>query len=79
MTSRPTRSATRWAATAANFDVPAAWTGRRIFLTFDGVDSAFYLWVNGRQVGYSVNSRNAAEFDITDFVKPGRNTMAVEV
>ena len=62
-----------------DFDVPAAWEGRRIFVTFDGVDSAFFLWVNGRQVGYSVNSRNAAEFDLTSFVKPGRNSIAVEV
>jgi beta-galactosidase len=62
-----------------DFEVPAAWNGRRIFVTFDGVDSAFYIWVNGRQVGFSVNSRNAAEFDLTAFVKPGRNMMAVEV
>ncbi len=61
------------------FDLPAAWDGRRIFVTFDGVDSAFFLWINGQQVGYSVNSRNAAEFDITALVKPGRNMIAVEV
>ncbi|MGC8643207.1 MAG: glycoside hydrolase family 2 TIM barrel-domain containing protein, partial [Isosphaeraceae bacterium] len=61
------------------FEVPAVWKGRRIFLTFDGVDSAFYLWVNGQKVGYSVNSRNAAEFDITRYVKPGENLLAVEV
>ena len=52
---------------------------RRIFITFDGVDSAFFLWINGQKVGYSVNSRNAAEFDITTYVKPGKNMMAVEV
>ena len=50
-----------------------------IFLTFDGVDSAFFLWINGQKVGYSVNSRNAAEFDITKYVKPGKNMVAVEV
>jgi beta-galactosidase len=61
------------------FDVPATWNGRTIFLTFDGVDSAFFLWINGRQVGYSVNSRNAAEFDVTGYVTPGRNLVAVEV
>ena len=61
------------------FEVPADWQGRRIFLTFDGVDSAFFLWINGQQVGYSVNSRNAAEFDITRFLKPGRNLVAAEV
>jgi len=62
-----------------DFEVPAAWKGRRIFMTFDGVDSAFFLWVNGQKVGYSVNSRNAAEFDVTQYVKPGRNLVAVEV
>ncbi len=61
------------------FRVPANWAGRRIFINFDGVDSAFFLWINGKRVGYSVNSRNAAEFDITDYVKPGNNMVAVEV
>ncbi len=62
-----------------NFEVPADWDGRRIFVTFDGVDAGFFLWVNGKKVGYSVNSRNAAEFDITGYVKPGSNMIAAEV
>jgi beta-galactosidase len=62
-----------------NFEVPLSWKGRRIFVTFDGVDAGFFLWVNGKKVGYSVNSRNAADFDITNFVKPGNNIIAVEV
>ncbi len=62
-----------------DFDVPSSWKGRRIFITFDGVDSAFFIWVNGKKVGYSVNSRNAAEFDLTPFVNAGKNTLAVEV
>ncbi|MDR6941162.1 glycoside hydrolase family 2 TIM barrel-domain containing protein [Mucilaginibacter pocheonensis] len=62
-----------------NFDVPANWNGRRIFITFDGVDAGFFIWVNGKKVGYSVNSRNAAEFDITKYVQPGKNMVAVEV
>ncbi|MCO5948321.1 glycoside hydrolase family 2 TIM barrel-domain containing protein [Mucilaginibacter flavidus] len=62
-----------------NFQVPANWNGRRIFVTFDGVDAGFFVWVNGKKVGYSVNSRNAADFDITNFVKPGNNMIAVEV
>ena len=62
------------------FDVPSDWSGRRIFLTFDGVDSAFFVWVNGKKVGYSVNSRNPAEFDLTSYVIPGqKNLLAVEV
>jgi len=62
-----------------DFDVPANWSGSRVFLKFDGVDSFFYLWVNGKYIGFSKDSRTAAEFDVTDFVKPGRNTVAVEV
>ena len=62
-----------------NFEVPADWKGRRTFLTFDGVDAGFFLWINGKKVGYSVNSRNAAEFDITQFIHPGNNMVAVEV
>lgn len=61
------------------FDVPDDWTGRRNFITFDGVDCAFFLWVNGEKVGFSVNSRNAADFDLTKFLKPGKNMIAVEV
>jgi len=62
-----------------DFEVPADWAGRRIFITFDGVDCAFFIWVNGEKVGYSINSRNAADFDLTKYVKPGKNTLAVEV
>ncbi|RWY53860.1 glycoside hydrolase family 2 TIM barrel-domain containing protein [Mucilaginibacter gilvus] len=62
-----------------DFTVPAAWTGRRIFISFDGVDAGFFIWVNGKKVGYSVNSRNVAEFDLTQYVQPGKNTLAVEV
>ena len=61
------------------FSVPTEWTGRRNFITFDGVDCAFFLWVNGEKVGFSVNSRNAAEFDLTKYLKPGKNMIAVEV
>jgi beta-galactosidase len=61
------------------FDVPADWAARRNFITFDGVDCAFFLWVNGEKVGFSVNSRNAAEFDLTKYLKPGKNMIAVEV
>jgi len=62
-----------------DFTVPAEWKGRRTFITFDGVDAGFFIWVNGQKVGYSVNSRNAAEFDLTKYIKPGKNTLAVEV
>lgn len=61
------------------FNLPTEWTGRRNFITFDGVDCAFFLWVNGEKVGFSVNSRNAADFDLTKYLKPGKNMIAVEV
>jgi beta-galactosidase len=61
------------------FEVPESWDDRRIFLHFEGVSSAFYVWVNGEEVGYSQGSRTPAEFDITPFVRPGGNTLAVEV
>jgi beta-galactosidase len=61
------------------FRPPAAWNGRQTFLDFDGVNSAFYVWVNGQKVGYSQDSRLPAEFNITKYLKPGENTVAVEV
>lgn len=62
-----------------DFTVPENWKGRRILITFDGVDAGFFIWVNGKKVGYGVNSRNAAEFDLTKYLVPGKNTLAVEV
>ena len=62
-----------------SFTVPADWKGRQVILNFDGVDSFFYLWVNGKYVGFSKNSRNTARFDITDCLKEGENVLAVEV
>ncbi len=59
--------------------VPDAWQGRQVFVHFDGVESAFYLWINGEKVGYSQGSRTPAEFDITRFLQPGKNTLAAEV
>ncbi|HRR56268.1 MAG TPA: glycoside hydrolase family 2 TIM barrel-domain containing protein [Acidobacteriota bacterium] len=61
------------------FDLPGHWQGKRVVLHFDGVESAFYVWVNGEEVGYSEDSRTPAEFDITPYVRPGSNVLAVEV
>ena len=61
------------------FTVPAAWKGRQVFIHFDGVSSAFYLWINGRKVGYSQGSRTPAEFNITKYLKAGKNVLAAEV
>ena len=62
-----------------DFELPASWKGDRVFLKFDGVDSFYYLWVNGKYVGFTKDSRCAAEYDVTDIVKPGKNTVALEV
>jgi len=61
------------------FRLPSEWKGRQVFLHFDGVESAFYVWVNGQFVGYSEDSRTPAEFNITSFLREGENTLAVEV
>jgi beta-galactosidase len=61
------------------FTVPEDWKGRQVFLHFAGVDSAFYVWVNGTRVGYNEDSRTPAEFNITPHLRAGDNLLAVEV
>lgn len=61
------------------FSVPSSWNDRQVFIVFDGVNSAFYLWINGQKVGYSQDSRTPAEFNITKYLKPGQNILAAEV
>ena len=61
------------------FDLPENFAGQQIILHFGGVKSAFYVWVNGKMVGYSEDSCLPAEFDVTDNVQPGKNTVAVQV
>lgn len=61
------------------FRVPAAWEGRRVFIVFNGVSSSLRLWLNGREVGYSEDSRTPAEFDLTPYLKTGDNLLAAEV
>lgn len=60
-------------------NVPADWKDKQIILRFDGVDSAFHVWVNGKPAGFSKGSRIPAEFDVTDLVEAGPNTVAVRV
>ncbi len=60
-------------------DVPETWNGEQIIAHFGGVTSNMYLWVNGKFVGYSEDSKLAAEFDVTKFIKPGRNLIAMQV
>ena len=61
------------------FNIPENWDGREIILHFGAVKSAMYVWVNDKKVGYSQGSKLPAEFDITSFIRPGSNTLAVEV
>jgi len=61
------------------FSIPEDWNGRQVFLNFEGVDSAFYLWINGRKVGYNEDSRTDAEFNVTPYIRRGRNLVAAEV
>lgn len=61
------------------FRLPGGWLSRRVTLRFEGVDSAYHVWVNGKPVGYSQGSRLPSEFDITDYVREGRNSLAVKV
>jgi beta-galactosidase len=62
-----------------NFALPQAWNEKTVFLHFNGVYSGFYVWINGRKVGYSQGANNDAEFNITKYLKPGENSIAVEV
>ena len=61
------------------FELPPSWNNRRVFIHFSGVQSAFYLWINGEKVGYSQGSMEPSEFDITDYIHKGNNQIAVEV
>jgi len=62
-----------------NFTIPEDWNQREIFIHFDGVKSAFYLWINGKKIGYSQGSMTPAEFNITKNIRKGENILAVEV
>jgi len=62
-----------------DFFIPERWNGMRITLRFEGVDSAFYVWVNGEMAGFSKGSRIPSEFDITSLARTGSNTVAVQV
>ena len=62
-----------------DFQVPESWRSRHIFIKFGAVKSAMYLYINGTRVGYSEDSKTPAEWDITKFVHPGQNRLAVKV
>lgn len=62
-----------------NFTLPENWEKERTFLHFGGIYSAAFVWVNGKYVGYTQGANNDAEFDISKYLKPGENTVAVQV
>jgi beta-galactosidase len=64
---------------AREFEIPETWEDRPVMICFQGVESAFYVWVNGEMVGYSEDSFTPAEFDLTPYLKKGTNRLAVEV
>ena len=60
-----------------DFSCPHDWDGMEKYINFEGVDSCFYLYINGRFVGYSQVSHSTSEFNITSFLKPGHNRITV--
>ena len=62
-----------------NFQVPADWEGRDVYLHIAGAKSGVYVYVNGKEVGYSEDSKNPAEFLITPYLKSGENTLALKI
>jgi beta-galactosidase len=61
------------------FEIPSDWDGRKVFLHFEGVKTAFWLWINGSYVGFNKGAMTSAEFDVTDNLQTGSNTIAVRV
>ncbi|MBC8080135.1 MAG: DUF4981 domain-containing protein, partial [Gorillibacterium sp.] len=61
------------------FDIAAEWLEKETFIHFNGVETAYYLWINGKEVGYSQDSKLPSEFNITNFITAGENTIALQV
>ncbi|MEO8253904.1 MAG: glycoside hydrolase family 2 TIM barrel-domain containing protein [Flavobacterium sp.] len=61
------------------FDIPQSWNGQQVFIHFGAIKSVGFVWVNGTKVGMSKDSKTPQEFDITKYIKPGKNTISVEV
>jgi len=62
-----------------NFNIPGAWKDKEVFLRLEKTASASFIWVNGKQVGYNEGAQEPAEYNITKYIKPGLNTLAVNV
>lgn len=61
------------------FNIPDSWDGRKVFIHFEGGTNSMYVWVNGQKVGYTQNAKSPAEFDITQYIRKGKNILACEV
>lgn len=59
------------------FTVPSDWKGQQVFLRLEKVQSASFVWINGREVGYNEGGQEPAEYDVTEYLKPGKNSIAV--
>lgn len=62
-----------------NFEIPQEWDGQQVFIHFGSIKSVGFVWVNGEKVGMSKDSKTPQEFDVTTYIRPGTNTVAVEV
>lgn len=62
-----------------SFELPSGWDGRQVFLHFGGSTAGMYVWINGHKAGYVQSTKNPAEFNITEYITPGRNELACEV
>lgn len=62
-----------------DFDLPADWVNKRLFLHFDGIYGAAFVWMNGKYVGYTQSGNNDSEFDITEHARQGKNNVCVQV
>jgi beta-galactosidase len=62
-----------------DFHLPESWDGRRVFLHFENGTAAMYVWINGKKVGYNQGAKSPVEFDITNYVQKGKNSIACEV
>ena len=61
------------------FNIPSSWKGDQVFLRMEKVASASFVWINGKEVGYNEGAQEPAEYNITQYIKPGKNTIAVHV
>lgn len=62
-----------------SFTVPSQWANKRVFIHLGAVRSAYYIWINGIKVGYAQGSKLASEFDITEHLRAGENTVSLQV